>query len=157
MDLIKPTDIITIKSLVPSAKIVQGPFFKRRSISFEEGMQKSGIPFEYGWKWERHGFSLRLRRIKKLRIVLEENKQYWTGHLIQWYRNDQCIPSILVIEKEEISNGIHEIVVKDENNQRVPQKIITIGRINYVPRDLEDIKTGAEIIATVMTPFEKLA
>ena len=157
MDLINPADTITIKSLLPSAKIVQGPFFKRRSINFEKGMQRSGITFENGWKWERHGFSLRLRRIKKLRIVLEENKQYWTGYLIQWYRTDESIPLVLSIEKEEISNGIHEIVVKDENNQRVPQKIITIGRINYVPQDLEDIETVGKIIATVMTPLESLA
>ena len=148
--------LITITSRVPGAKIVQGPFFNRRSIDFEEGMRRSGIALENGWKWEHHGFSLRLRRIKKLRIALEETNQYWTGVLIRWYRTDDSIPLALFIEKE-IYNGIHEIVVKDENNQRLPQKTITIGRINYVPQNLEDIKTGAEIFATVMTPFENLA
>ena len=154
MNITKPTNTITIKSLVPNAKIVQGPFFKRRAISLEEGMKRTGITLENGRKLERNGFSLRLRRFKKLRIALEENEQHWTGHLITWYKNDQSIPSVLTIEKE-ICNGIHEIVIKDENNQRVlPQKTITIGRINYVPQNLEDLKTGAEIITTVVTPFE---
>ena len=153
LNMIKPTNTITIQSLVPNAKIVQGPFFKRRAISLEKGTKRTGITLEKAWKWENN----RIRRIKKLRIALEENEQHWTGHLISWYKIDQSIPSILIIEKE-ICNGIHEIVIKDENNQRVlPQKTITIGRINYVPQNLEDLKTGAEIFATVITPFENLA
>ena len=156
--MLKPTNTITIKSLVPNAKIVQGPFFKRRAISLEEGMKRTGITLENGWKWERNEFFVRLRRIKKLRIALEENEQHWTGHLISWYKTDQSIPTVLTIEKELRDDGLHQIVFKDENNQRlVPLKTITIGRINYVPQNLEDIKTGADIIATVITPFENLA
>ena len=119
-------------------------------------MQRTGITLESGWKWNRHGFFLRLRRIKKLRIAWEENDHYWTGCVIHWYTSDHCIPSILTIEKE-VSHGISEIVVKDENNRKVPQKAITVTRVNYVPKNLEDIRTGAEIISTVMMPLESFA